>query len=195
MPWKQSAHWINKRIRYTTLFCYKTLNPFLLRICSCGTMVVSIAQIPNLDSTERELEHCEARLHEIPQITQHFPHLLWARLLITVWRLNCFRGQIHSIPGYWSILEYSWSNVFQFCSCRGSKNRYCFRPEDSNIYYSFHRNYCIRAPWSESLSLNNEVNNCPFVRTSVSFVPLQIIMRTLFKLIFCTFCYDISFKC
>jgi hypothetical protein len=25
----------------------------------------------------------------------------------------------------------------------------------------------IRAPWSESLSLNNEVNNCPFV----SFVP------------------------
>jgi hypothetical protein len=55
--------------------------------------------------------------------------------------------------------------------------------------------YPIRAPWSESLSLNNEVNNCPFVRPSVSFVPLQIIMRTLFKLIFCTFCYDISFKC
>jgi hypothetical protein len=25
----------------------------------------------------------------------------------------------------------------------------------------------IRAPWSESLSLNNEVNNCPFV----SFIP------------------------
>jgi hypothetical protein len=49
----------------------------------------------------------------------------------------------------------------------------------------------IRAPWSESLSLNNEVNNCPFV----SFVPLQIIMRSLFRLIICTFCYDISFKC
>ena len=27
------------------------------------------------------------------------------------------------------------------------------------------------------------------------FVPLQIIMRTLFRLIICTFCYDISFKC
>jgi hypothetical protein len=57
----------------------------------------------------------------------------------------------------------------------------------------------IRAPWSESLSLNNEVNNCPFVRPSihpsVSFVPLQIIMRSLFRLIICTFCYDISFKC
>ncbi len=49
----------------------------------------------------------------------------------------------------------------------------------------------IRAPWSESLSLNNEVNNCSFV----SFVPLQIIMRTLFRLIICTFCYHISFKC
>ncbi len=49
----------------------------------------------------------------------------------------------------------------------------------------------IRAPWSESLSLNNEVNNCPFV----SFVPLQIIMRALFRLIICTFWYDISFKC
>jgi hypothetical protein len=34
----------------------------------------------------------------------------------------------------------------------------------------------IRAPWSESLSLNNEVNIC----VSVSFVPLQIIMRALF---------------
>ena len=66
-----------------------------------------------------------------------------ARLLITVWRRYCFWGQIHSIPDYWSILEYSWSNVFQFCSCRGSKNRYCFRPEDSYIYYCFHRNYCI----------------------------------------------------
>ena len=43
------------------------------------------------------------------------------RLFITVWRRYCFRGQIHSIPGYWSILEYSWSNVFQFCSCRGPK--------------------------------------------------------------------------
>jgi hypothetical protein len=32
------------------------------------------------------------------------------------------------------------------------------------------RDYTIRAPWSESLSLNIEVNNCPFV----SFVPLQI---------------------
>jgi hypothetical protein len=48
----------------------------------------------------------------------------------------------------------------------------------------------IRAPWGESLSLNNEVNIC----VSVSFVPLQIIMRTLFRLIICTFCYDISFK-
>ncbi len=51
---------------------------------------------------------------------------------------------------------------------------------------------CIRAPWSESLSLNNELNNCPCVCV---FVPLQIIMRTLFRLIICTFCYDISFKC
>jgi hypothetical protein len=41
-------------------------------------------------------------------------------------------------------------------------------------------------------SLNNEVNICPIVRP---FVPLQIIMRTLFRLIICTFCYDISFKC
>jgi hypothetical protein len=48
----------------------------------------------------------------------------------------------------------------------------------------------IRAPWGESLSLNNEVNIC----VSVSFVPLQIIMRSLFRLIICTFCYDISFK-
>ena len=29
----------------------------------------------------------------------------------------------------------------------------------------------------------------------MSFAPLQIIMRTLFRLIICTFCYDISFKC
>ena len=49
----------------------------------------------------------------------------------------------------------------------------------------------VRAPWSESLSLNNEVNNC----VSVSFVPLKIIMRALFRLIICTFCNDISFKC
>ena len=34
------------------------------------------------------------------------------------------------------------------------------------------------------------------VRPSVCvFVPQQIIMRTLFRLIICTFCYDISFKC
>ncbi len=39
------------------------------------------------------------------------------------------------------------------------------------------------SPRSKSLSLNNEVNNCP----SVTFVPLQIIMRTLFRLIICTF--------
>ena len=51
--------------------------------------------------------------------------------------------------------------------------------------------FSIRAPWSESLSLNNEVNNCP----SVTFVPLQIIMRSLFRLIICTFGYYISFKC
>jgi hypothetical protein len=44
-----------------------------------------------------------------------------ARLLITVLRHYCFRGQIHSIPGYWSIPQYSWSNLFQFSSCRGSK--------------------------------------------------------------------------
>jgi len=50
----------------------------------------------------------------------------------------------------------------------------------------------IRAPWSESLSLNNEVNNYPCVCV---FVPLQIIMRTLFRYIICTLCYDISFKC
>jgi hypothetical protein len=49
----------------------------------------------------------------------------------------------------------------------------------------------IQAPWSESLSLNKEVNICPFV---CPFVPLQIIMRTLFRLIICTFGYDISFK-
>ena len=73
------------------------------------------------------------------------PYLV-ARLLITVWRRYCFRGQIHSIPGYWSIPQYSWSNVFQFCSCRGSKNRYCFWPEDSNIYYCFHRNTVFSIP-------------------------------------------------
>ncbi len=56
--------------------------------------------------------------------------------------------------------------------------------------------FLIRAPWSESLSLNNEVNNCLCVCVCVCvFVPLQIIMRTLFRLIICTFCYDISFKC
>ncbi len=33
------------------------------------------------------------------------------------------------------------------------------------------RNKIIRAPWSESLSLNNEVNNCPSVRPCVSFAP------------------------
>ena len=66
-----------------------------------------------------------------------------ARLLITVLKGYCFRGQIHSIPGYWSIPQYSWSNLFQFSSCRGSKNRYCFQHEDSNIYYCFHRNYCV----------------------------------------------------
>ena len=43
------------------------------------------------------------------------------RLLITVLRRCCFWGQIHSIPGYWSIPQYSWSNLFQFSSCRGSK--------------------------------------------------------------------------
>jgi len=43
------------------------------------------------------------------------------RLLITVLRRYCFWGQIHSIPGYWSIPQYSWSNLFQFCSCRGYK--------------------------------------------------------------------------
>jgi len=43
------------------------------------------------------------------------------RLLITVLRRYCFWGQIHSIPGYWSIPQYSWSNLFQFSSCRGSK--------------------------------------------------------------------------
>jgi hypothetical protein len=31
--------------------------------------------------------------------------------------------------------------LFQFYSCRGSKNCYCFQHEDSNIYYCFHRNY------------------------------------------------------
>ena len=43
------------------------------------------------------------------------------RLLITVLKRYCFWGQIHSIPGYWSIPQYSWSNLFQFSSCRGSK--------------------------------------------------------------------------
>ncbi len=57
-----------------------------------------------------------------------------SRLLITVLKGYCFRGQIHSIPGYWSIPQYSWSNLFQFSSCRGSKNCYCFQQEDSNIY-------------------------------------------------------------
>ena len=39
------------------------------------------------------------------------------------------------------------------------------------------------------------VNICVCLCVSVSFVPLQIIMRTLFRLIICTFWYDISFKC
>ena len=63
-------------------------------------------------------------------------------------------------------------------------------PSPSLLPPSASPSLCIRAPWSESLSLNNEVNNCPFV----SFVPLQIIMRSLFRLIICTFCCDISFK-
>jgi hypothetical protein len=71
------------------------------------------------------------------------------------------------------------------------KTKYIFIP----IHQGKHFTCAVRAPWSESLSLNNEVNNCPFVRPSVSFVPPQIIMRTLFKLIICTFCYNISFKC
>jgi len=50
-----------------------------------------------------------------------------ARLLITVLKGYCFRGQIHSIPP-----QYSWSNLFQFSSCQGSKNGYCFQHEDSN---------------------------------------------------------------
>jgi hypothetical protein len=79
----------------------------------------------------------------LPYITASSP---CSRLLITVWRRYCFWGQIHSIPGYWSIPQYSWSNVFQFCSCRGSKNRYCFWPEDSNIYYCFHRNTVFSIP-------------------------------------------------
>jgi hypothetical protein len=56
-------------------------------------------------------------------IAKERPSCLWqqSRLLITVLRRYCFRGQIHSIPGYWSIPQYSWSNLLQFSSCRGSK--------------------------------------------------------------------------
>ena len=66
-----------------------------------------------------------------------------ARLLITVFQHYCFQCQIHSIPGYCSTPQYSCSNLFKLSSCWGSKNRYCFQREDSNIYYCFHRNYCV----------------------------------------------------
>ena len=60
---------------------------------------------------------------------------------------NCFQCQIRSIPGYCSCSspQYSCSNLFQFSSCCGSKNCYCFQHEDSNMYYCFHRNYCVTA--------------------------------------------------
>ena len=84
----------------------------------------------------RCIENQRKHAHAIPQWNQ-------TRLLTTVLKGYCFRGQIHSIPGYWSIPQYFWSNLFQFSSCRGSKNCYCFQHEDSNIYYCFHRNYCV----------------------------------------------------
>ena len=78
-----------------------------------------------------------------------------------------------------------WVGVVSFQYC--CEVNFCCAVVDNNCE--------IRAPWSESLSLNIEVNIC----LSVSFVPLQIIMRTLFWFIICTFCYVIcyviSLKC
>jgi hypothetical protein len=62
--------------------------------------------------------NCAIQCGSIPRVgswgRRHFVHSSSTRLLITVWRRYCFRGQIHSIPGYWSIPQYSWSNLFLF---------------------------------------------------------------------------------